>query len=63
MDGRTSAVMTWRGDRDGPEARSIKPGQPVCGDDVADLIAARDRLDGPQAASLRLSMITKAPPN
>ena len=34
--------MTWRADRDGPEARSIKPGQAVAGDDIAHLLAARD---------------------
>ena len=38
----TSPAMTWRGDRDGPEARSIKPGQAVAGDDLAHLVAARD---------------------
>ena len=34
--------MTWRADRDGPEARSIKPGQAVAGDDLAHLLAPRD---------------------
>ncbi len=34
--------MPWSGKRGGPEARSIKPGQAVAGDDLAHLVAARD---------------------